>query len=169
MTLTRRRVVGMVAAGTGLLVAVVVGVGFALPVEHVASGERVLPASPETVFARIEDVARYPEWRGGVTRVEVLGSDPLRWREHADGDALTFEVVERDAPVRLRVRIADPDLPFGGTWTYELRPEGPGTRLRITEHGEVYNPVFRFVSRFVFGHAATIEQFLDDVERAGRT
>lgn len=159
----------MAVGGIGLLVAVVVIVGYALPVEHVTSGERVLPGSPERVFARIEDVARYPEWRSGVTRVEVLATDPLRWREHADGDAITFEVVERERPVRLRVRIADPELPFGGTWTYHLRPEGTGTRLRITEHGEVYNPVFRFVSRFLIGHAATIEGFLGDVERAGPT
>ena len=27
-----------------------------------------------------------------------------------------------DAPQRLVVRIADPDLPFGGTWTYGHRP-----------------------------------------------
>jgi hypothetical protein len=58
------------------------------------------------------------------------------------------------------VRIADPDLPFGGTWTYRLTPKGSGTRLAITEHGEVYNPLFRFVSRFVFGHTATVDRFI---------
>ena len=51
-------------------------------------------------------------------------------------------------------------LLFGGTWTYELTPVGRATLLRITERGEVYNPVFRVMSRFVFGHTATIDAYL---------
>jgi hypothetical protein len=38
--------------------------------------------------------------------------------------------------------------------------------LRITEDGEVYNPVFRFVSRFVMGHTATMDKYLADVGKA---
>jgi hypothetical protein len=62
--------------------------------------------------------------------------------------------------------IADSTLPFGGKWTYELTPSGTGTMLRITEDGEVYNPVFRFVSRFVMGHTATMDKYLADVGKA---
>jgi hypothetical protein len=32
--------------------------------------------------------------------------------------------------------------------------------VQITERGEVYNPVFRFVSRFIMGHSATASAFL---------
>jgi len=46
-----------------------------------------------------------------------------------------------------------------------VTPSGSGTRVRITEHGEVYNPVFRVLSRFVFGHTATLEEFLGNLER----
>jgi len=38
--------------------------------------------------------------------------------------------------------------------------EGAGSRVRITEHGEVYNPVFRFVSRFIMGHSSTASAYL---------
>jgi hypothetical protein len=38
--------------------------------------------------------------------------------------------------------------------------------LRITEQGEVYNPVFRFVSRFVIGQNRTIETYLRDLGTA---
>jgi len=62
-------------------------------------------------------------------------------------------------------RIADPKLPFGGTWTYELSPAPERTSLRITEDGEVRNPVLRFVSRFVLGHTATIDRYLADLGR----
>ena len=76
-----------------------------------------------------------------------------------DGRAITYERVESVPPRRMVTRI-DPGLPFGGTWTYHLVPEAEGTALTITEDGEVYNPVFRFVSRFVMGHTATIDTYL---------
>jgi hypothetical protein len=57
-------------------------------------------------------------------------------------------------------RVADPDQPFGGTWTFDIGPDSGGARLTITERGEVYNPVFRFIARFVFGYTATIEGYL---------
>ncbi len=155
-----RRTVAFTVAALIAIILVVIGVGYALPQDHVAAATATFAAPVDRVFSAIVDVDAYPTWRDDVTRVEVLGRDPLRWREHSDGDAITFEVVERTAPTTLRVRVADPDLPFGGTWTYDLRPEGSGTRLTITENGEVYNPIFRFMSRFVFGHRATIDAFL---------
>ncbi len=35
-----------------------------------------------------------------------------------------------------------------------------GSLVTITEDGEVYNPLFRFLSRYVFGYAATMDSFL---------
>jgi hypothetical protein len=35
--------------------------------------------------------------------------------------------------------------------------------LSITENGEVYNPAFRFVSRYIMGHAATVDAYLKAV------
>jgi uncharacterized membrane protein len=157
----------VVAAVGGLLavVLVVTAVGYLLPQDHLASREMILAAPASRVFDTITDVGRYPEWRTDLAKVEIVSQTPLRWRELAGGDQVTFEVVESQPPERLQVRIADPDLPFGGTWTYELSPQASGTRLRITERGEVYNPVFRFMSRFVFGHTATIDAYLADFER----
>jgi len=43
-----------------------------------------------------------------------------------------------------------------------------GRRLRITEDGEIYNPLFRFVSRYVIGETQTIDPHLVDVGRAAR-
>jgi len=36
--------------------------------------------------------------------------------------------------------------------------------VAITEDGEVYNPFFRFMSRFVFGHAATLDEFVKNLD-----
>jgi hypothetical protein len=56
--------------------------------------------------------------------------------------------------------IADKGIPFGGSWDYRIIPEGAGSRITITENGEVYNPIFRFVSRYVIGHTATLDKYL---------
>jgi len=150
----------------GVLLAAVVGIGYMLPVAHVASADAMIAAPPDHVFALLTDVSAYPRWRPDVSRVEVLSRAPVRWRERGSTGDITFEIQENMAPARLVTRIADPTLPFGGTWTFQLTPTSGGTRVTITEHGEVYNPVFRFVSRFVFGHTATIEQFLTALKRA---
>ena len=154
--------------GLVLVGVVVTAIGYGLPQTHVATKDALLTAGPQELFERITDVARYPDWRPDVSTVEVVSREPLRWREQSGGDTITYEVVERASPTRLVVRIADPDLPFGGTWTYDLRGEGEGTRLTITERGEVYNPVFRFMSRFVFGHSASIEQMLEALTQQPR-
>jgi hypothetical protein len=70
-----------------------------------------------------------------------------------------------DPPRRIVTRIDRSERAFGGTWTYELRPVATGTELTITEDGEVYNLIFRTLARFVFGHTATIDAYLRDLER----
>jgi uncharacterized protein YndB with AHSA1/START domain len=148
------------------IVAIVTVIGYSLPRAHTASREAAFADPPDQVFAVLQDVERYATWRSDVERVEVIARTPApRWREHGGNDTITFEVQESQAPTRLVTRIADPSLPFGGRWTYALTADGAGTRLTITEHGDVYNPIFRFLSRFVFGHTATIETFLADLER----
>ena len=154
------------AAIIALAIAITI-IGYALPQDHVASVHGSVPMPPAALFAKLSDVARFPEWRPDVQEVEVLSPAPLTWRERSGGDLITYEVVESRPHERLVVRIADADLPFGGTWTYELHPEGTGTRVTITEHGQVYNPIFRFMSRFVFGHTATMDKVLRAVGGSG--
>jgi hypothetical protein len=74
-------------------------------------------------------------------------------------DGVNYEVVESVPPRRLVTRIANKDLPYGGSWTYEIEPIALGARLTITENGEVYNPYFRFMSRFVFGYYSTMDKY----------
>lgn len=141
-----------------IIAAIVVSIGAALPKAHVASRKMVLKASPADVFALI---AGPSDWRG--LKYELLAQNPLKWRETDLNGAITYERVETVEPMRIVNRIADPKLPFGGSWTYEIAPSGAGTELTITENGEVYNPLFRFVSRFIMGHTATIEKYQRDL------
>jgi uncharacterized protein YndB with AHSA1/START domain len=150
-------VIGFVAAVS------TVGIGgMLLPKAHTATRSVRLSRPPEAVWAIITDFERHPSWRPGLKSIERLPDSSGRpvWREvDKHGQAIPIEIVESTPPRRMVGRIADPKLPFGGTWTYDLAPDGAGTRLRITEDGEVYNPVFRYISRII-GHAATIEGYL---------
>jgi len=156
-------------AAFGLLVVVVLVVGWSLPVAHRASRTRTfVDAAPDHVFAVITDFSRYSEWREGVTRVEVEGPGGVGQtvREYGANGEIPFVVEIFDPPARMVTRIASNELPFGGTWTYELRSDEAGsTELTITEDGEVYNALFRFMSRFVFGHHATIDRYFEDLEK----
>ena len=154
----------------GTLVAIVVvavAIGYALPVKHTATREKRLPADTAAVFAAISSPSDFPKWRRGVRSVELL--PPVEgkpsFREHGSDGTITYVVDEAVPGRRLVSRIADRNLPFGGSWTFELGPAEGGTMLHVTEQGEVYNPVFRFVSRFILGHHRTIDQYLEDLDR----
>lgn len=156
--------VGVLAA----LVLCVVLIGWTLPRHHRVMVMRRYVATPEAMFALISDVRAYPSWRTGLTKVDVLPDEArrLRWRETTKGNGPITYVMEEAVPnQKLVARIADTNLPFGGAWTYQLTPGPNGVGLAITEDGDVYNPIFRFVSRFVMGHTATIDRYLDDVEK----
>lgn len=149
----------------GLLLALVVIVcviGYMLPKSHVASVSARFAAPPDSIWASLTDVPTFPKWRPGLLRVEALPDENGQrgWRESGKHDAVTYRVVELVPPRRLVTRIADQNLPYSGSWTYDLTPDGSGTRLTITENGEVYNPIFRFVSRFILGHTSMMEGVL---------
>ncbi|HYV67350.1 MAG TPA: SRPBCC family protein, partial [Myxococcales bacterium] len=138
-----------------------------LPVRHEVSRSARVRGTPGEVYRLLRNVAQGPSWRSGLIRVEVLGNAAgrERFREIGKDGTILYEIEEDDPPRRLVTRIADESLPFGGSWTYELSPCPDGTELRITERGEVRNPIFRALSRFVFGHTANLDRYLADVER----
>lgn len=167
--------IGIVAAVLVALALVVVLVGAALPRAHVATRTVTVARPPADVWRTITRVKDFPRWRPDVSAVELLpdretgggGRSRMSWRETGKNGRITYELVERDAPRRLVTRIADDKLPFGGSWTYELSPApNGGTTVTITEHGEVRNPLFRFVSRFVMGHHATLDAYLAALQAA---
>ena len=148
------------------LIALMAIIGAALPKGHVVSRSATFQAQPAFIWAAMTNVEAYPEWRAGVTKVEVLPHQTeKRWREISSQGVITFEVAESTPPHRFVTRIADPKLPFGGTWTYQITPSGAGNTLTITENGEVYNVFFRFFSRFVFGYTSSIDAWLNSLAK----
>jgi hypothetical protein len=121
------------------IVGVVALVGFFLPVTHEVSRSTEFNKSPAEVFALISDWPNYRQW----------------WPENETKVA----VVESVPPTRFVTKIVD-ETAFGGTWTMEITPTASGSRLTITERGEIYNLVFRALARFVFGYTSTMESCL---------
>ena len=151
-----------------LLVVVVLVVGWMLPVAHVASRSASLNAPPEAVWRMITDIDAFPSWRDGVRNVERLpdrNGYPV-WVEDGTTGRIMLAVERSEPPHTLVTRIADPDLPFGGTWTYTITPTSNGCTLTITENGEIYNPVFRAMARFVFGYESTLASYLEGLKKA---
>jgi hypothetical protein len=121
-----------------------------------------LCTSPPDVYAVVRDFGSMPKWRSDVKQVDVEAPQggPVYFREVGKHDTINFELTE-DIPVqRMTTRIRDTNLGYSGQWTYLFAPEKGGTRLTIREDGEVSNVLFRFMSRFIFGHTATIDSYL---------
>lgn len=150
-----------------VLAGVVMVVGLLLPVSHVAGVRARIPAPADSVHAVVRDVSTSAEWRSDVDEVRVLSGagEPLRWEEEGAFGVIRFVREDESAPTRLVSRIDGMDQGFGGTWTWRIEPDGAGSVVTVTERGEVYHPVFRFLSRFVFGHYGTMESYVGDLGR----
>lgn len=153
-------------AGLVALVAIAAIVGLFLPKGHRASRTVSYSAPPSAVFAAITDFASFPQWRTDVKSVTMLPEDGgVRFREEGAHGTVTYRVEERTPDSRLVTRIDDPTLPFGGTWTLEVKPAAGGSELTITEDGEIYNPLFRVMSRLFFSPYDTIDTYQADLRK----
>ncbi len=126
------------------IVGLVALIGYFLPVGHEASRSADFNKPPTTVYALISDLKTYRQW----------------WPENE----VKVEVVEAVPPSKFVTRIVG-ETAFGGTWTMDIVPTANGSRVTITERGEVYNPIFRTLARFVFGHTPTMDSCLTAAQK----
>jgi uncharacterized protein YndB with AHSA1/START domain len=162
--LTMKRFVLLLCVLVAVVGAIAV-IGSLLPKQHTATRAARFHQPPEAIWSAITDYSKFPEWRKSVRGVEVLPpvNGKASWSEFDKYDhSIPYEIVDSTPPKHLITRIADPDLPFGGTWTYELAPQADGsTTLRITENGEIRNVFFRFAARLFLGYTKTMEDYLN--------
>jgi len=146
------------------LIAIVVIVGFSLPKEHVASRTLKLNQKPDAVWNMITDFQNQPSWLPLVVSAEKQPdhNGNAVWYElyKNSSDKITLETTESMPPQKLVRTIPDTGGVFFGRWEYEITPTKDGCSIKITEFGTVPNPVFRFMSKFVFGHNTTVETYL---------
>ena len=159
-------VVGVVG-GLILLAGIVALIGSRLPKSHVASRSILLRQSPQEVYAVVRDFGSAPKWRSDVKQMDVEAPQggPVYFREVGKNGTVNYELVEDVPGQRMVTRIRDTDLGYSGQWTYLFAAENSGTRVTIREDGEVSNVLFRFMSRYVFGHTATIDSYLTSLAK----
>ena len=130
-----------IAAALVVVVVLVAAIGAMLPKKHTASRTVTVALPPDALYRLLTEI--------------TFGDVPVR-------------IVRQEPPSLLVARVVE-GQPFGGTWTYHVAPApGGGSRLTITEDGEVYNVIFRFMSRFVFGHYATMDAFVAKLKDESR-
>ena len=152
----------LAAAALIVIVGLVLLIGALLPRQHQGTREIELNRPLREVFEVVRAFSAAPDWRHNLRRVEMLSpaEGHARFRETSKNGSVTYEVMEEVPGQKLVTRIMDRDLGYSGSWTYEFFPTQSGTRVRITENGEVSNILFRFMSRFVFGQTSTMETYL---------
>ncbi len=137
--------------------------GTQLPAEHSSERAIRLHRPIDEVWNALTDPRTQPLWRKDIREIEVL---PDRggltvWRErYRNGRSLILLNTRMERPSLLVRSVADPRAPFHGEWIYRLEPTPSGTRLSIRETAVIENPFFRFVARFVLGHARATEKYL---------
>ena len=132
------RWIAYAVAALAVAIVLVAAIGAMLPKKHTAARTARFALPPDALYRLLTEIK--------------FGDVPVR--------------VERQEPPSLLVTRVVEGQPFGGTWTYRIAPAvSGGSDLTITEDGEVYNVIFRFMSRFVFGHAATIDAYLKNLDR----
>ena len=152
-------IVGCLVALVGALYLV----GLFLPREHSATCRARFRADAQSLFDRLADVEGYPRWRSDVRsakRIALPDGSPGFVEETGEGPR-TYALEASEPLRRMVVRVADADLPYGGTWTFQIATDGDGTVLSASEDGFVDPPLFRTLARFVFGHHATLESYLN--------
>jgi uncharacterized protein YndB with AHSA1/START domain len=154
-----------VTAACGLL-ALVWGIGTLVPRDHVASRSARYAKKPEQVWRLLSDLPHYARWAPEVTAVRRLPDHVGHPVYALEGKwAMPLEIETAEPPHRMVTRIADPTLPFGGTWTWVVARDGRGTRVTVTEHGEIRPAIMRAMTRFFFGYTSTMDQYLEALGR----
>lgn len=148
-------------------IALIIGVvylwGSLLPVGHETKISKTYQVLPEAIYSQISNFKEYPQWRTGVKSVEMDGGQ--RFIEESIHGKIPYVVRVNEQYSQLATEIDDPSLPFSGMWTFEISPKAEGAILTIIERGEVRNPFFRFISKYVFSHEKTINTYLADLDK----
>ena len=146
------------------LVGVIAFIGSRLPVGHVATRSVEIGAPIDVVFNTMTEFESTASWRGLKSISVDSSTGKKRVTEVSSSGPLTMEVEEMHPPTRLVMRIVG-ESAFGGVWAYALEPQGNATRVTISEHGEVYNPIFRFVSKYIMGQMGSLDSYLTSLAK----
>ncbi len=147
--------------GCGILIMFLAG--SLLPRETIVSRTLQLGKTREEVWKLITDFPGQTKWRSRIKRIEKIDSN--KWREiYKGGREVILETKERREPELLLRELKGKDG-IKGTWTVEIAKAADGCWVTVTEKGEIRNPFFRFVGRYIIRRASHVECYLRDLAR----
>lgn len=161
-------ILGILGGLIGLVIVfalVVTVVGTNQPKTHVAARSLEVKQTPEAIWAVITDHASEPAWQPYVQSVKRMPDRDGRevWEvkyKGAGNPPMTLATTEK-APARRMVRtIDDAKKVFSGRWEFEIATSNGGSRVTITEHGEIPNPFFRGMWRLFSNPTMYIDMYL---------
>jgi Polyketide cyclase / dehydrase and lipid transport len=163
------RFLGWLSVVIMLAICVAIFMGSRLPAEHRASVTDTVAAPQLKVWGLMTNLEALPRWRTGLKAVQLLPSvgGATCWAEVQNEMTMPLCAEIREAPVKQVVRITDPKLPFGGTWTYLLEPAGENaTKVTIIEDGTIGPAMWRFVNHYAMHEDGQIRLYMADLKRA---
>ncbi|MGA3179184.1 MAG: SRPBCC family protein [Verrucomicrobiota bacterium] len=151
-----------------LAVLAVLVFGLLQSAKHSVTRSVHLKQKPETVFAVLDNWTDMPKWSSSVSKVETksgldtkrIARFTLKW----GGRQMIFTQLERIPPRRLVISMAKEGGEVMGMWTYDIAAETDGSRVSLTESGELGNPFYRTIAR-IRGLDTNIRQTLGDLAK----
>ena len=125
-----------------------------------------IDTAPERVWSVLTDVAAWPTWDSGVTKVDgtvALGNKLTISVAANPGRAFPVKVAQIDQPSRLVFRGGMPLGLFTGERTYTLTREGGGTRFTMRE--EYTGPLAGMIFKSIPDLNPSFRQFADGLKQ----
>lgn len=153
---SRKRGMGMWIAVIGcvivLLVVTPIVVGMLLPEKFSFDVEHRIDATPEVVWAALQDPEQYPVCAGQCRGVRMLepGDAGPRWVEDLGQTEVTYQVVESEPPTRIVTEGVDSVVPLSYRSETTLEAVDGGTLVRMHVDGRIASgtwhvPLFRLI------------------------
>jgi uncharacterized protein YndB with AHSA1/START domain len=132
--------------------------GYALSPKFTVSRAAVVNAPPSKVFGLIASPRQWKQWsvwnkRDPAMQIDYSGPESgtgaaWAWKSPSEGDGkMTFTAAEPDNKVAYDLYF--PDFGTTSSGSFELVPEGGGTRVTWTMNGDMgSNPLFRWIALF---------------------
>jgi hypothetical protein len=126
-----------------------------------------IDASPDEVWAVVEDIARYPDWDSGVERVEGRLAQGEKIKVHSEanpGRAFPVKVSELTPGRGMTWTGGMPLGLFKGVRTFTLAPDGAGaTRFGVRE--EYTGPLLGMIWRTIPDLGPSFAKFAEGLKR----
>jgi uncharacterized protein YndB with AHSA1/START domain len=142
-------------------------VGLFIPVNHQSSVSVILDADQKKVWTVITDYQSLPSWWSTVKSIEKQEKDGKELWINTDqhGQKVAFYTTEEEAPNKLVRTMLSDNLPFGGSWTYELVTQDGKTHLTITEKGFIRSAFIRTIAKLFMNDQETMQSYVTSLQK----